>query len=86
MTDHAVAAPPAGRSLTSYIYDPKFRGLFFQALTLVITIFVGWWIFDNTTENLARSNTASVAFQRLIRAASTGTRRASFAKRGKLAR
>jgi general L-amino acid transport system permease protein len=59
MTDHAVAAPPAGRSLTSYIYDPKFRGLFFQALTLVITIFVGWWIFDNTTENLARSNTAS---------------------------
>lgn len=59
MTDHAIAAPPAGRSLASYIYDPKFRGLFFQALTLIITVVVGWWIFDNTTENLARSNTAS---------------------------
>lgn len=59
MTDHAIAAPPAGRTLASYVYDPKFRGLFFQALTLVITLVVGWWIFDNTTENLARSNTAS---------------------------
>ncbi|MCF6368357.1 amino acid ABC transporter permease [Rhizobium halophilum] len=59
MTDHAEAAPPDGRSLASYIYNPKFRGLFFQVLTLAITLFVGWWIFDNTTENLARSNTAS---------------------------
>ncbi|HEV7437905.1 MAG TPA: amino acid ABC transporter permease [Pseudorhizobium sp.] len=59
MTDHAEAAPPDGRSLASYIYNPKFRGLFFQVLTLAITLFVGWWIFENTTENLARSNTAS---------------------------
>ncbi len=59
MTDHAIAAPSGGRSLGSYVYDPKFRGLFFQILTLVITITVVWWIFNNTTENLARSNTAS---------------------------
>ncbi|MCJ8518325.1 general L-amino acid transport system permease protein [Pseudorhizobium tarimense] len=59
MTDHAVTAPPAGRTLASYIYDPKFRGLFFQALTLAIVLIVGWWIFDNTTENLRRANTAS---------------------------
>src|SRR5690606_32862708 len=59
MTDHAIAAPPAGRSLASYIYDPKFRGLFFQALTPIRAVVVGWWIFDNTTETLARSTTAS---------------------------
>ncbi|KEQ08005.1 amino acid ABC transporter permease [Pseudorhizobium pelagicum] len=59
MTDHAVTAPPSGRSLASYMYDPKFRGLFFQALTLAIIIIFGWMIFDNTTENLSRSNTAS---------------------------
>src|SRR5690606_15592502 len=59
MTDHAVTAPPAGRSLASYIYDPKYRGLFFQALTLAVILILGWMIVDNTTENLSRSNTAS---------------------------
>jgi len=59
MTDHAAIAPPSGRSLTSYIYDPKFRGIAFQFIALVVIVTVGWWIFDNTTENLRRSNTAS---------------------------
>jgi len=59
MTDHAAIAPPSGRSLTSYIYDPKFRGIMFQAIALIVIVTVGWWIFDNTTENLRRSNTAS---------------------------
>lgn len=59
MTDHVAVAPPSGRSLTSYIYDPKIRGIVFQAVALIVIVTVGWWIFDNTTENLRRSNTAS---------------------------
>src|SRR5690606_38332051 len=59
MTDHAAIAPHSGRSLTSYIYDPKFRGIMFQAIALIVIVTVGWWIFDNTTENLQRANTAS---------------------------
>lgn len=59
MTDHAVIASTEARTLRSYAYDPKFRGIFYQVLTLLIVLVVGWWIFDNTTENLARSGTAS---------------------------
>lgn len=59
MTDHATTAPSGARTLGSYVYDPKFRGIFFQLLTLVIVIGVGWSIFNNTVENLARSGTAS---------------------------
>src|SRR3546814_8418985 len=59
MTDHAVIVPSAGRTLGSYLYDPKFRGIFFQFRTLIVVAVVGWWIFDNTTDNLQRSNTAS---------------------------
>ncbi|MCC2609887.1 amino acid ABC transporter permease [Neorhizobium petrolearium] len=59
MTDHAAIAPSEARTLRSYAYDPRFRGIFFQALTLLIIIVAGWWIFDNTAENLARSGTAS---------------------------
>ncbi len=59
MTDHAAIAPSEARTLRSYVYDPKIRGIFFQLLTLVIVIGVGWSIFDNTVANLARSGTAS---------------------------
>ncbi|HEX2147560.1 MAG TPA: amino acid ABC transporter permease [Pseudorhizobium sp.] len=59
MTDHAAIAPPSGRALSSYIYDPKYRGILFQAIALSVIVTVGWWIFDNTTENLQRANTAS---------------------------
>ena len=59
MTDHAVIASTEARTLRSYAYDPKFRGIFYQVLTLLIVLVVDWWIFDNTTENLARSGTAS---------------------------
>ncbi|MCX8997604.1 amino acid ABC transporter permease [Rhizobiaceae bacterium BDR2-2] len=59
MTDHATHAPSSGRSLKSLIYDPTFRGIFFQLLTIVVLVFVIWSIVDNTMANLARSNTAS---------------------------
>ena len=58
MTDAALA-PPEARTLRSYVYDPKYRGIFFQILALAIVVISGWWIFDNTTENLARAGTAS---------------------------
>jgi len=59
MTDHAAMAPSEARTLRSYVYDPRYRGIFFQVLTLLIVVVLGWWIFDNTAENLARSGTAS---------------------------
>ncbi|WP_105401234.1 amino acid ABC transporter permease [Neorhizobium sp. T7_12] len=59
MTDHAAIAPSEARTLRSYVYDPKIRGIFFQVLTLVIVVGIGWSIFDNTVANLARSGTAS---------------------------
>ncbi|WJR66835.1 amino acid ABC transporter permease [Neorhizobium sp. CSC1952] len=59
MTDHAAMAPSEARTLRSYVYDPRYRGIFFQVLTLLIVVVLGWWIFDNTAANLARSGTAS---------------------------
>ncbi|MGK6313755.1 amino acid ABC transporter permease [Neorhizobium sp. DT-125] len=59
MTDHAAMAPSEARTFRSYVYDPRYRGIFYQVLTLFIVVVVGWWIFDNTAENLARSGTAS---------------------------
>jgi general L-amino acid transport system permease protein len=47
------------RRSTSLIYDPKFRGIVFQAaLTLGLIAFVAW-IAHNTVENLQRANIAS---------------------------
>jgi general L-amino acid transport system permease protein len=41
------------------MYDPRYRGIFFQVLTVVVLVGVVWWIAHNTAQNLARSNTAS---------------------------
>jgi general L-amino acid transport system permease protein len=49
----------AKRGGTSLFYDPKVRGLVFQALMLVALISFVWWIIGNTAENLKRSNIAS---------------------------
>ncbi|QFY59996.1 amino acid ABC transporter permease [Rhizobium grahamii] len=62
MTQEAVHTTPlqgTGWSFRSIMYDPKYRGIFFQILTLVILVGVVWWIAHNTAQNLARSNTAS---------------------------
>jgi general L-amino acid transport system permease protein len=62
MTQEAVESTHlsgTGWNLRSAIYDPKYRGIFFQALTLVILVAFVWWIAHNTAANLARSNTAS---------------------------
>ncbi len=47
------------RASASLFYDPKVRGLVFQAVMVAaLTLFV-WWIIGNTIENLERSNIAS---------------------------
>ncbi|MDM9629686.1 amino acid ABC transporter permease [Rhizobium sp. S152] len=62
MTQEAVGTTPlqsSGGSFRSLMYDPKYRGIFFQILTLVVLVAGVWWIAHNTAQNLARSNTAS---------------------------
>jgi general L-amino acid transport system permease protein len=48
-----------GWNFRSALYDPKYRGIFFQALTIVVLVGLVWWVAHNTAANLARSNTAS---------------------------
>ena len=55
----AVTEFPARRGGTSLLYDPKVRGLVFQAVMLVALVSFVWWIIGNTAENLKRSNIAS---------------------------
>ena len=59
MTVQSTSAPEIGWNVRSLIYDPRFRSIFFQALTIVVLVAVVWWIADNTIENLTRSKTAS---------------------------
>ena len=55
----AVTDISMGRARTSLLYDPKARGLVFQAIMLVALVAFVWWIIGNTAENLKRSNIAS---------------------------
>jgi general L-amino acid transport system permease protein len=55
----STSLPGIGWNFRSVIYDPKYRGIFFQLITLVVLVGVAWWIAHNTAMNLARSNTAS---------------------------
>jgi general L-amino acid transport system permease protein len=47
------------RDASSYLNDPKVRGLVFQTVMLVALVVFVWWIIGNTAENLKRSNIAS---------------------------
>lgn len=44
---------------TSLLYDPAFRSIVFQIVLLVAVVLVGWYLFHNTTQNLASRNIAS---------------------------
>ncbi|MGO8502704.1 amino acid ABC transporter permease [Rhizobium leguminosarum] len=62
MTHEAVDKTPlhgTGWSFQSAMYDPKYRSIFYQVLTIVILVGFVWWVAHNTAVNLARSNTAS---------------------------
>ncbi|MCA1440990.1 amino acid ABC transporter permease [Ensifer sp. IC4062] len=52
-------APEKGRSSGSIINDPQVRGIFYQAITIIILAVLIYWIVDNTIENLRRANIAS---------------------------
>lgn len=43
----------------SRLNDPAFRAVVFQIVLLAIVLFVGWYLFHNTTQNLASRNIAS---------------------------
>ncbi len=46
-------------AFSRYFYDPKLRGIVWQALLFGALSFFVWWIIGNTIENLNRSNIAS---------------------------
>ncbi|MBP1886949.1 amino acid ABC transporter permease [Sinorhizobium mexicanum] len=52
-------APEKSKSSGSIINDPQVRGIFFQAITIIILAILIYWIVDNTIENLRRANVAS---------------------------
>jgi general L-amino acid transport system permease protein len=43
----------------SFINDPKVRGIFFQAVVVIVLFVLIYWIVGNTIENLRRSNISS---------------------------
>ncbi|MBB3658578.1 general L-amino acid transport system permease protein [Rhizobium sp. BK650] len=49
----------SGWSFQSALYDPTIRGIFFQALTIILLVALIWSIAHNTAVNLARANIAS---------------------------
>ena len=53
----SAAKLPEQRS--SLIYDPKFRGIVFQALLAIGLVLFIWWIATNTIDNLQRAHIAS---------------------------
>ncbi|OHV85249.1 amino acid ABC transporter permease [Ensifer sp. LCM 4579] len=52
-------APEKRKSSGSILNDSHVRGLFYQALTVIILALLVYWIADNTIENLRRANIAS---------------------------
>ena len=40
----------------SFLYDPRVRSIFVQAVVILLLALGVWWIVDNTLENLRRSN------------------------------
>jgi general L-amino acid transport system permease protein len=46
-------------SRSSFINDPRIRGIFFQVLVVILLVAGVWWIVDNVVDNLRRSHIAS---------------------------
>ena len=60
MTDLGARAPDAGRPTRgSLLYDPKIRGLVFQALAVIGVLWLGYEVVTNTIANMQRLNIAS---------------------------
>jgi len=56
MTAESLATTPAS---AVWYRDPRIRALIFQALALVLVIYVGWYLANNTVQNMARQGIAS---------------------------
>jgi general L-amino acid transport system permease protein len=56
MTAGSLATAPAS---AVWYRDPRIRSLIFQALALVLVIWVGWYLAHNTVQNMARQGIAS---------------------------
>jgi general L-amino acid transport system permease protein len=57
MSDAAtIGAEPAR---VAWIRDPRIRSLIFQAVALVVVILVGWYLVDNTIDNMRKREIAS---------------------------
>lgn len=52
-------ADRSDRSSTSWFYNPAFRSFAVQAILLVVIVLGAGWIFQNTTQNLAKLHIAS---------------------------
>ncbi|MDK1492208.1 amino acid ABC transporter permease [Sinorhizobium sp. 7-81] len=55
----ATTTPEKEKPAGSFINDPQVRGIFYQAITVIILALLIYWIADNTIENLRRANIAS---------------------------
>jgi general L-amino acid transport system permease protein len=55
----AVSDVSVRRDASSYLNDPKVRGLVFQTVMLIALVVFVLWIIGNTSENLKKSNIAS---------------------------
>ncbi|ARS65973.1 amino acid ABC transporter permease (plasmid) [Sinorhizobium meliloti RU11/001] len=51
--------PERSKSSGSIINDPQVRGIFYQAITVIILAALIYWIVDNAVDNLRRANIAS---------------------------
>lgn len=58
MASQEIARHDAG-SRTSFLNDPKIRGLIYQTALFILLVVFAYWIVGNTIENLRRANIAS---------------------------
>ena len=56
MTAGSLATTPAS---AVWYRDPRIRSLIFQALALILVVWVGWYLAHNTVQNMARQGIAS---------------------------
>ncbi|MBV2142758.1 amino acid ABC transporter permease [Falsochrobactrum sp. TDYN1] len=59
MASFSVREKRHNSSGTSFLYDPRVRGIFYQVLVFVAVVAVIYWIVDNTITNLQRASIAS---------------------------
>lgn len=59
MASNSIAQERRSTGSSSFLYDPRIRGLIYQALVFFVVVGFIYWIVGNTITNLQRSNIAS---------------------------